>query len=517
MRPVEEILAGLPDRISRLVFAWAERDPASPALTDGDRTLSYAAYAAEVRRLLGWFVEAGVRPGDRVMLVSENGLALPPLVMAASEGDAWAVIVNARLSAREIDQIRDHSGARRVFYCLEGSPDAAAHAERHGAAVHDLDGLGRVAMGPLLDAVPEPVDADAAGQVAALIYTSGTTGNPKGVMLTHRNLLYIAAVSGGLRGLDHQDRVYGVLPISHVFGLASMFLGSTYAGALLRLAPRFDPARVAASLESEGITVLQGVPAMYARLREHLAATGRDRLSTPALRYLSAGGSPLDPALKAAVEALFGIPLHNGYGLTESAPTVSQTRHDAPRADCSSGPLLPGLEAKLVGPEGAAVEAGGVGELWVRGPNVMKGYYKAPDETAAVIDAEGWLNTRDLARFEDDCLWIVGRTRELIIRSGFNVYPPEVEAVLNSHPEVTQSAVVGRKVEGNEEVIAFVQLRPGAAADADALARFAAERLAPYKRPQEILLLEAFPASATGKVLKHRLAALAQQRDPAAG
>ena len=178
--------------------------------------------------------------------------------------------------------------------------------------------------------------------------------------------------------------------------------------------------------------------------------------SHPALRFLSSGGAALDLALKSGVERLFGMPLYNGYGLTECAPTISQTLLDAPRQDNSVGVLLPGISAKLAG-----AASDGVGELCVTGPGVMLGYYRAPEATAATLDSEGWLRTGDLARFDGDHLFVVGRCKELIIRSGFNVYPAEVEAVLNAHPDVTQSAVVGRAVEGNEEVVAFVQPVPG--------------------------------------------------------
>jgi acyl-CoA synthetase (AMP-forming)/AMP-acid ligase II len=165
-----------------------------------------------------------------------------------------------------------------------------------------------------------------------------------------------------------------------------------------------------------------------------------------------------------------------------------------------------------VKPDGDAVASGEVGELHVRGPNVMRGYYRAPEATAAVIDADGWFNTGDLARLEDDILYIVGRTKELIIRSGFNVYPPEVEAALNEHPEVVQSAVIGRSVPGNEEVVAFVELLPGSTVSPADLMAHAARQLTPYKRPSEIIVLDALPAGSTGKILKHHLAEAASDR-----
>src|SRR6266571_2740903 len=257
---------------------------------------------------------------------------------------------------------------------------------------------------------------------------------------------------------------------------------------------------------------VERVPAMYAMLLDYTRRTGAP-IDAPALRFCYAGGSPLSPALKADVERPFGVPLHNGYGLTEASPTIAHTRLDAPRDDCSVGMLLPGLEmriADLADPPHGDAREGEAGELWVRGPNVMRGYYRDPALTARTIDPEGWLNTGDIARRDPDgALFIVGRTKELIIRSGFNVYPIEVESVLNAHPAVSQSAVIGRPVDGNEEVVAFVELSPGGTATPEEIARFAAERLAPYKRPAEVVILPALPTAATGKILKHRLRAMA--------
>ena len=500
MRPVADILAALPDRISALVWHWERATPDAPAMRQDDFTWSWAQLAGAVRRARARLAGLGVGPGDRVMLVGENGLALCVLVLAAGDLDAWPAIINARLAGSEIDAIRDHCRPRRVLYLTGESPDAAGHAARHGAETLE-SGL---AVGALLAAEPEPVEAGGAGQVAALIYTSGTTGAPKGVMLTHRNILYVAAVSGGLRRLAPDDLVYAVLPFSHVFGLASVFTGTLWGGGCLMPVPRFQPAHILAAL-ADGVTVFQGVPAMHARLLEFLRREGRT-VTAPRLRLISAGGSPLDPALKAEAEAMFGLPLHNGYGLTEAAPTISQTRLEDPRSDCSVGPPLPAVEARLAG----AVD--GVGELWIRSPGVMKGYYRDPSLTAQVIDRDGWLNTGDLARFDvEGQLSIVGRSKELIIRSGFNVYPGEVEAALNAHPAIIQSAVVGRPAaDGNEEVVAYVQVAAGDETGPIDLAAFVAARLAPYKRPARIVVMAALPAGPTGKILKSRLAAMAR-------
>jgi acyl-CoA synthetase (AMP-forming)/AMP-acid ligase II len=288
-------------------------------------------------------------------------------------------------------------------------------------------------------------------------------------------------------------------------------LGSLRAGASLHLQARFAPAAMAEFIVRRGITVCQGVPTMYAKLLEHLKSRP-EPFSAPALRFLYAGGAPLAPALKSQVEKFFGLTLHNGYGLTEASPTITQTRHEEPRSDCSVGRLLPGVEARIVDEAGADVAPGEPGELWARGPNIMKGYYKDPDATAAVMRPSGWLATGDIARQgEDGAYYIEGRVKELIIRSGFNVLPIEIESVLNAHPEVSQSAVVGRPAGADEEVVAFVELAPGARVTPGELLEFAAVSLAAYKRPAEIIVLPALPASPSGKILKARLAQLARE------
>jgi long-chain acyl-CoA synthetase len=293
--------------------------------------------------------------------------------------------------------------------------------------------------------------------------------------------------------------------MSHAVGLSVVLLGTLLSGATLYLTPRFDPMTARTVLEKDRITVVLGVPSMFSQFLQYAKLRGLKSLNFPALRIISSSGAPLDSATKRATESLFGIPLHNGYGITECSPTIAQTRVEAPRSDTSVGQLLPGVEAKLMGPNAEEV-TGEVGELWVRGPNLMKGYYRDPEATGAAINAEGWFNTRDLAKLEDEQLFVVGRAKDLIVRSGLNVYPAEVEAVLNGHAAVVRSAVIGRSIEGDEQVLAFVQLLPGSPVTAADLADHAAQHLAPYKRPSKILLVPAMPVTPTGKVAKSELA-----------
>ncbi len=509
---VPQILASLPLRIGDVVRPWAERSPNHLALVESSGAWSYRQLDSVIAEYQSWLAGSGVRPGDRVMIVCENCRSFVALFLALASLDAWPVLVNARLSAREIDEVRNHCGARRVIYMTSVSPHAMAHAKRHGAVIGDVLKLGSIGVSELNENVePEPLETNVAERVGALIYTSGTTGVPKGVMLTHRNLLFVAAVSARIRSLTSEDRLYGILPMSHAVGLSVVLLGTLLSGATLYLSPRFDPMTARAVLEGHKLTVVLGVPYTFAQLLQYAEMRGLKSLRLPALRIISSSGAPLQLAVKTATESLFGLVLHNGYGITECSPTIAQTRVERPRTDTSVGSVFPGVEVKLVGSDRKPMAAGEVGELQVRGPSIMKGYYRAPEETAAVIDAEGWFSTGDLARMEEGHLFIVGRVKDLIVHFGFNVYPAEVEAVLNAHPAVAQSAVIGRSLEADEEIVAFVQLMPDATLTANDLSEHAARSLAAYKRPTRIVFTPTLPLTPTGKVAKGELVKLASQ------
>jgi long-chain acyl-CoA synthetase len=503
---LDKIASGLPSRIHEVTARQVAEAPDRIALVENGASWSYRDLEQRVREIATVLSSLGIRAGDRMIIVSENCIALAALLLAASRLDAWAIVAHPRLSARELDQIRDHSGARRMFFTSGISKEAAAHALRYGGESRQIGALREIGIGPLNDsATVEPVEAEPAKQVAVLIYTSGTTGTPKGVMLSHENLLISAKTTAYFRKMNEDDKIYLVLPISHIVGI-SLLIMTLMTGGTVRMVSKYDPAATAKAIAEEGVTILNGVPATYQRLLEYKSVSGVEQLARGSLRLIAVAGAPLDLNLKSRVEKEFCLPLLNGYGITECSPGISGVRFDAPRSDQSVGTLLPGVEARVRTLDGIPTARGEVGELHVRGRNVMVGYYRAPELTANVIDSMGWFNTGDLARFDGDVLYIVGRTKEMIIRSGFNVYPAEIEAILSSHKDVVQCAVVGRVADGNEEIVGFVQLLPGSQVTPEDLMSFIRFQLTSYKRPSKIIILEALPATSTGKSLKHKLA-----------
>ncbi|MCW5658204.1 MAG: acyl--CoA ligase [Burkholderiaceae bacterium] len=484
-----------------------------PALVLDSTRLSYGDLARRVDGAALALRAAGVTPGARVVLVGENTAEVVVLLLAAMRAGAWAVPLNARMSAGEIDAILAHAQPRMVCYASDSSPEAQAHARRAGARpappLAGLQGLCGVHLAAFDGAgtEAEPVD-----DVALMLYTSGSTGTPKGVMLTHANLGFVTAASLRQQVLREDDFIFHALPLSHSFGLVSALLCGLRAGATLQLVTRFSAERLARAIVDDGITVFQGVPAMYARLQEW-ALQGRRSLQPNRLRLAYIGGSQVDAGRKAQAEALLGLPLHQGYGLTEAAPAATRTVGHAPPAGVSAGWPIPGIEVELRDAHGGKAPPGTRGEVWVRGPNVMKGYFRDAATTRAAVDAQGWLHTGDVGEFGPaGDLAIVGRIKEMIIRGGFNVYPAEIERAIAAYPGVAQCAVVGRAVPGDEEVVAFVEPLAGQRVDGEALRRFLRDRLAPYKIPAEVVCMTALPATGTGKLAKARIKAMAAER-----
>lgn len=486
-------------RIHQFLSDQAETRPDAIALLDWDgapwtfaQEWEAAQAGADLLKL------AGVQKGDRVLMVAENCATLCAFIFACSVIGAWAVPVNARQTEAELERIVTHANPRVALFMSGVSPDAKAHGAIYDA--HEVKGTwGSLLMAELAASNPE-ADKD----VAVMLYTTGTTGTPKGVMLTHSNLVFAGKLSTDTRGMRSTDIVYGALPMSHVFGLASMLMAATFIGATVRIEARFSAAKLHAAL-NEGVTILPAVPQMHALLMQYTADQGIDSIAGGPLRFVSSGAAPLDPVWKRKAEAFYGIALQNGYGMTETSAGVTTTKSAFGDPDISVGPALAGIAIAI--DESADGGGDGVGEVLTRGPHIMLGYFRNEEATKAVLDKDGWMHTGDLGRIDNkNLLHILGRSKELIIRGGFNVYPPEVEAAFNDHPDVIQTAVIGRSTDtGDEEVLAFVQLAKLGSLTSDDLRSFVEPRLSPYKRPSQIVLTLSLPAAPTGKLLKHKL------------
>jgi len=483
------------DKLSRA----AERPEAAALITEQGRTITYGELEMRISAASLSLAAEGAGPGERVLLVGENTDDMIVAILGAIRAGAWAVPLNARMSAGEIDAILEHCRPRVAFFS-PGSQEAVAHARRLGAGLR-ADGPLQGAWISHMAGDPEPN----ANDVAIMLYTSGSTGTPKGVMLTHANIGFVAEASVRQDILRPDDRIFHTLPLSHSFGLVSGLLCALRSGAALQLCTRFSADRLAHAILHDAVTVFQGVPAMFGRLVQWAERSGTD-LQPNALRVCYIGGSQVDPTQKRKAEQLLGRVLHHGYGMTECAPTITRTfGHEAPRTLTAGWPI-PGIELELRSPSGMPLEAGSTGEIYVRGPNVMKGYFRDDEQTRAVLDGRGWLRTGDLGTVSAaGDLTVVGRLKELIIHGGFNVYPAEVEIAISAYPGVAQCAVLGQALAGDEEIVAFVEPVPGAELHPVDLTAFLRGRLAPYKIPQRWMVLDRLPTSGTGKIMKSRL------------
>jgi long-chain acyl-CoA synthetase len=449
----------------------------------------------------------GVTPGDRVVVLLPNC----PEVLQAYAGilKVGAVIVPVvfLLNPAEVRHILEHSGAR----VLVTAPELAAKAEGWGGPTILVggDGPGVLAWDEVIAREPdafETVDR-APGDLAVILYTAGTTGQPKGVALSHRNLLANAQSAASLFELDRQRWALAVLPLSHSYGLT---LANTAAilGTRAVLLRWFNPEGVLSTIQQYRVQQMAGVPTMFAYLLHYPEA---GRFDTSSMCLWGSGAAPLPVELVEPFERKFGGRLLEGYGLTEAAPVVSAHRYSGERRLGSVGQPIPGVQVAILDDDDRALPPGEVGEVGVRGDNVMLGYYRMPDETARVLRG-GWLHTGDVGRLDaEGYLWIVERKKDLIIRGGFNVYPREVEEVLYAHPGVAEAAAVGMPDPlMGEEVCAFVVLRRGAEATAGELIAFCQERLAKFKCPHQVRFVDTLPKSPIGKILRKELRRLAR-------
>jgi long-chain acyl-CoA synthetase len=345
-----------------------------------------------------------------------------------------------------------------------------------------------------------------------ILYTSGTTGQPKGAELTHANLHKNCTMTAETLGqFSHQDVLLGALPLFHSFGQTCTMNAAIGIGATVTMIPRFDPEKALEIIERDRVTVFQGVPTMYNAI---LHANRADSTDTSCLRLCMSGGAALPVELIRGFEERFDCAILEGYGLSETSPVASFNHPDRERKPGSIGTPIKGVEMQVWDDEGNELPQGEVGEIVIRGHNIMKGYWGRPDATEDAIDADGWFRTGDMAKVDGDgYFFIVDRKKDLIIRGGYNVYPREVEEVLYEHPAVQEAAVVGIPHDSlGEEVAAAVVLKQGESVDASELKAYVKEQVAAYKYPRKIWFVDELPKGPTGKILKREIEAPAEVR-----
>ena len=500
----------------------------SPAVIGRDRTLTYGELAAEVAGLRGGLAARGIGPGDRVVLALGNDWPFPVAYLAVLGLGAVAVPVDPTLPPAALAEEVALVGAAAAVV-----GPAAAAAVAATPALADLANLvaapgtadlpGSVGWDEVVVAAPVPVTERRAEDLAVLVFTSGTAGPPKAAMLTHgslrANLEQVQHHPG--RAVVPGDVAYGVLPLFHVFGL-NVVLGLTlHAGASVLLVERFDPALALEQIPAHRVTIVGGSPTFFSGLTNASGATGRE---LDRVRLAVSGAAPLPPEVAVAFEERFGIPLWQGYGLTEASPVVtspilpaggavapagtamSGERRAMGRAIGTVGVPLPGVEMRLVDEAGEDALVGDPGEVWVRGPNLFAGYWGDPDATAAVLTSDGWLRTGDIGVVDDDeLLYLVDRAKDLVIVSGFNVYPGEVEEVLASHPGVAEVAVVGVPDPVHGEALRAYVVRSSPEVTAAELQAWCRQHLAHYKVPHEVVFVDSLPHGSADKVLRRAL------------
>ena len=486
-----------PRGVGALLAHAAEHWPDHLALRSIEEGVREAKYAELHQRAAGvaeHLRQLGIRPGDRVALVAANGLDVVVAWFGAAYAGATVVPILLLSSPAEVTFRLEHSGCRILIHDGERAPLASAAPPRCQAIT--LEQLCEASSAP---AGPPPRIAPESG--AMILYTSGTTGKPKGAVISHRTLLaHSAGIGDEALRLDSEDRVLGVLPLAHSYGLRMVLLATFRAGCRAVLAPRFDAARTLQLMADEEITWLPAVPTMFSSW-----SALPDGPPLPSLRWCLSAGSPLAEEILHRAERRLGAEIRQGYGMTEATFSTINAPPDA-RTINSVGRPARGVELRITDERGRDVAPGNTGEVRVRGPNLMSAYL---DDEAATREAleDGWMHTGDIGRIDEaGRLYVVDRLKDMILRGGFNVYPSELEAVLTEHPDVQDAAVVGRPdPHYGEEIVALVVPRPGANLTLSALEQWTGERVARNKRPREWALLDDLPLGPSRKVLKREL------------
>ncbi|HET7574393.1 MAG TPA: long-chain fatty acid--CoA ligase [Solirubrobacterales bacterium] len=491
--------------LASIVTDSAAAAPDDVAVRLGGEQLTYRELDDRSARIAGLLTEKGLRPGDRVGVMLPNVLEFPISYYGVLRAGGVVVPMNVLLKRREIAFYLEDSGAKLLLawhgFCAEAR-DGAADA---GAELIEVEPASFAELIAGHEPTPELV-ATEENDTAVILYTSGTTGKPKGAELTHFNLSRNADISARTTSnVQRGDVVLGALPLFHSFGQTVSMNASLRVGATLTLLPKFDPGDALAIMERERVTHFYGVPTMYGALLHH---PERERFDASALRICITGGASMPVEVLRGFEAAFGCELLEGYGLSETSPVASTNHPGRPRKPGSIGTPLEEVEMRVVDEDDEEVAQGEVGEIVIRGHNVMKGYWQRPDATAEAMRG-GWFHSGDMARVDEDgYFFIVDRKKDLIIRGGYNVYPREVEEVLYEHPKVREAAVIGvPHDQWGEEIGAAVVLHDGEKIAPEEISAYVKERIAAYKYPRIVWFMDDLPKGPTGKILKREIEA----------
>jgi long-chain acyl-CoA synthetase len=482
--------------LASILLDSASRRGGATALKLDDAEVSYAMLDGASAHVAGLLRDRGVQPGDRVGIMLPNVPYFAVCYYGVLRAGAIVVPMNVLLKGREVAFYCSDAESKAMFAWGDFAEAAQAGAEQAGTdciLVKPGEFEEMVGSAPPVTELAERAGDD----TAVILYTSGTTGKPKGAELTHANLRRNVEIAAGLFDLGDDAVTLGALPLFHSFGQTCGLNATVFGGGMLTLIPRFDPVKALEIIQRDKVTVFEGVPTMYAAI---LNVADADAYDTSSLEICVSGGAAMPVEVMRGFEERFGCKVLEGYGLSETSPVASFNHPDRERKPGSIGTPIEGVEMKL------ADEDNGVGEIAIRGHNVMKGYWRNPEATKEVM-RDGWFHTGDMAQTDDDgYFFIVDRKKDMIIRGGYNVYPREVEEVLYEHPAVREAAVVGVPHDQlGEEVGAAVALKEGAEATAEELQAFVSDQVAAYKYPRRIWFVDELPKGPTGKILKREI------------
>ena len=466
--------------------------------------LSYAELDQASARVAGLVGAKGMRPGDRVGVMLPNVPHFAIVYYGILRAGGVVVPMNVLLKEREVAYYLSDSGSRLLFAWHQFADAAHAGSDRAHADCLLVEPGNFEALLVRSERV-EVVVERSVGDTAVILYTSGTTGTPKGAELTHDNLRRNVEISAGLFGIDGDTVTLGALPLFHSFGQTCGLNATIRAGGCLTLIPRFDAGRALEIIQRDRVAVFEGVPTMYAALLGHPQLADFD---TSTLRVCVSGGAAMPVEVMRNFEQTLGCTILEGYGLSETSPVASFNHPERERKPGSIGTPIDGVEMKVVDEDGRELPMGDVGEIAIRGHNVMKGYWRRPDATAEAVRG-GWFHTGDLGRIDEDgYFFIVDRKKDLVIRGGYNVYPREVEEVLYEHPAIREAAVIGvPHPELGEEVAAAVALVAGVGVEEREIVDFVKGQVAAYKYPRLVWFVDELPKGPTGKILRREVRA----------